>query len=104
MHRLRFKGNDFSAFTKESRLRVVITTVAFGMGINCDVRQVINLGSPTDLESHVQETGRAGCDDLPSLAILVNKNSPSKQIEKRMPEYVSTTTHCRRDALFSNFD
>ena len=32
-------------------MHIVIATVAFGMGINCrDVRQVINLGSPTDLE------------------------------------------------------
>ena len=38
------------------------------------------------------------------LAILVNKNSPSKQMEKSMSEYVSNTTHCRRDALFRNFD
>ena len=54
-----------SAFTKESCLRIVIATVALGMGINChDVRQVTNLGSPTDLESYVQEFGRAGRDDL----------------------------------------
>ena len=58
-----------SAFTKESCLHIVIATVAFGMGINCrDVRQVINLGSPTDLESYVQETGCAGRDDLPSIS------------------------------------
>ena len=42
----------------------------------------------TDLESHVKETGRAGRDDLPSLAILVNKNSLSKRMAKSMSEYV----------------
>ena len=62
-------------FTMASSLRVVIATVAIGMGIDCpDVRQVINFGSPCDIESYVQETGRAGRDQLPSLATPVKKS------------------------------
>ena len=46
-------------FTKPSQFRIVIATVAFGMGIDCpDVYHVIHLGPPDDLESYVQETGR----------------------------------------------
>ena len=53
-------------------LRVVIAPTAFGLGIDCpDVRHVINFGLPSDIESYVQETGRAGRDSLPSLATLV---------------------------------
>lgn len=38
--------------SKNSNLRVVIATVAFGMGIDCqDVRQVIHLGPPDDVEA-----------------------------------------------------
>jgi len=38
-----------------SKLRIVITTLSFGMGVDCpDVRQVIHY------EDYVQETGRAG--------------------------------------------
>ena len=49
------KEEIISAFTKESNLRIVIATVAFGMGIDCpNVRQVIHLGTPSDLESYVQ--------------------------------------------------
>ena len=40
------------------QLRVVIATVAFGMGIDCrNVTQVIHMLPPPDVESYVQETG-----------------------------------------------
>ena len=47
----------------EGKLRVIIGTIAFGMGIDCpDVRQTIHWGLSSDVESYVQETGRAGRD------------------------------------------
>ena len=47
----------------QSRLRVVIATVAFGMGINCpDVSQVIHFRSPCSLLNYAQESGRCGRD------------------------------------------
>ena len=40
------------SFTQESNLRVVVATVAFGMGVNCaGIRQVIHFDTPSDLES-----------------------------------------------------
>ncbi len=36
------------------------------MGV--DIRQVISVGCPDGIESYIQETGRAGRDDLRSLA------------------------------------
>ena len=93
-----------SAFTRESNLHIVIATVAFGMGIKCaDVPQVIHYGPPSDLESYIQETGRAGRDSLPSLAIIVGKTRAKKYTEQNMIDYVSNSTKCRRDYLFSNF-
>ena len=65
-----------AAFTKQSTLCIVIATVAFGMGIDCpDIRLVIYLGSPNDMEAYVQETGRAGHDGLPALALGTQTNS-----------------------------
>uniref|UniRef100_A0A1X7V1D6 DNA 3'-5' helicase n=1 Tax=Amphimedon queenslandica TaxID=400682 RepID=A0A1X7V1D6_AMPQE len=44
-------------------LRIVIATVAFGMGIDCpSIRRVIHWGPPTDLKGYIQETGRTGHD------------------------------------------
>ena len=54
------KGSISDLFTKPSHLRVVVATVALGMGP--DVRQVIHVGAPDDVESYIQETGRVGRD------------------------------------------
>ena len=94
-----------SAFTKDSKLKIVIATVAFGMGIDChNVRQIIHLGAPCDIESYVQETGRAGRDGLPSLALLLSTQRSNRFIERDMKRYVLNTYLCRRDTLFENFD
>ena len=34
---------------------------------------MVSFGFPRDIESHIQETGRAGHDNLPSLETLIRK-------------------------------
>ncbi len=74
----------------KNQYRVMVATNAFGMGIDKpDVRLVIHMDLPDNLEAYFQEAGRAGRDEKPAIAVtLYNRNDTDellKNLEQSFP-------------------
>ncbi len=90
-----------------SPLRIVVATVAFGMGLDCsNIRRIIHWGPPNDIESYIQETGRAGRDGKEATATLYYNGNDFKfdRVEISMKEYCKNRDTCRRTLLLRDFD
>ncbi|SEP69135.1 RecQ family ATP-dependent DNA helicase [Piscibacillus halophilus] len=73
------------------QLDIICCTSAFGMGINkSDIRLIIHYHLPNNIESFIQETGRAGRDGEHSVSVLLyNKGDeaiPFHMIESELPD------------------
>jgi ATP-dependent DNA helicase RecQ len=121
-------SNDVRADNQRKFLQgehiVMVATIAFGMGIDKpDVRFVVHMNIPKNIEAYYQETGRAGRDGLPSNAFMIygmedaamqrqwieNSDAPNEQ--KRIEHQklgallgLCEAATCRRQVLLNYFD
>lgn len=69
------------------RVRVIVATNAFGMGIDKpDVRLVIHMELPDSVEAYFQEAGRAGRDGATAYAVLLYNNGDHGKMLRRIPD------------------
>lgn len=92
--------NDF----RNNKLRFVICTIAFGMGIDKpDVRLLVHYGVPKSLEAYYQEVGRAGRDGKPSKCVLFHCDEDfmtvSNFIEDKKPGVTEESREQQRNLL-----
>ena len=86
-----------------SKLRVLVATTAFSMGIDMpDIHQILHWGAPNDLEQYLQEIGRSGRDGKDSRAILFTSKG-SRYAQHQMKLYCENKDTCRRQQLFGSF-
>ena len=92
------KNYILDSFSKhDGKIRFLIATVAFGMGVDCKgLNYIFHYGPPSTTEDYFQQTGRAGRDGKQSFAILINFPGclRSKNISKAMKSYVKNTAKC----------
>ena len=69
----------------KNRVRVIVATNAFGMGIDKpDVRTVVHLDLPDTLEAYYQEAGRAGRDGEKAYTVALYNQSDTENLEKNV--------------------
>lgn len=74
-----------------NELEIICATSAFGMGINKnDIRFVVHFHPPGQMESYLQEIGRAGRDGKRSLAILLYADGDERIHERLMETELPT--------------
>ena len=85
-------------------VRVLICTIAFGMGIDIkEARKVIHFGPSQTVESYLQECGRIGRDGRKSRCILFYNGFLTSRCSADMKELINNKEKCHRRELLKQF-
>ena len=82
---------------QEDKVRVMVATNAFGMGIDKpDVRVVLHIDCPDSLEAYFQEAGRAGRDGQKAYAVLLYNDADHRKLDKRISDTFPEKDYVRK--------
>ncbi len=75
--------NERQHYWSSGRIRIMVSTNAFGMGIDKpDVRVVVHMTAPDSVEAYFQEAGRAGRDGKKAYAVLLWSNNDNVSLNR----------------------
>jgi ATP-dependent DNA helicase RecQ len=109
------KDDAYQKFITQS-VRVVVATIAFGMGIDGEVSAVFHWGPAKTLEGYYQQSGRAGRSGKISRCVMwttvadwiklksVAKTAREKTALQEVRNYCDMECGCRRQQIVSYFD
>ncbi|MCC7050368.1 MAG: ATP-dependent DNA helicase RecQ, partial [Bacteroidia bacterium] len=81
----------------KNKVRVMVATNAFGMGIDKpDVRLVVHVGVPDHLESYFQEAGRAGRDEKKAYALIYYNKQDIEDLKQNIHQVFPPIPEIRR--------
>jgi ATP-dependent DNA helicase RecQ len=81
----------------ENKAQVIVATNAFGMGIDKpDVKTVIHIQLPENLENYYQEAGRAGRNEEKSFALLITSSGDIQTAKNQFIEVLPDKTYLKQ--------
>jgi superfamily II DNA/RNA helicase len=96
----KFIRKDMEA--ENGNIRVLVSTSSAGMGVNFkDLQNIVHFSPPRDMDTFIQQMGRAGRDGKASHELLLYRNHRNviKNLDQEMLKLVSSTSECRRDII-----
>lgn len=89
-----------------NRSRVMVSTNAFGMGIDKpNVRVVVHIDMPDSLEAYYQEAGRAGRDEKNAFAVMLYNKADISRLKDKFKRSFPSIEYIKRvyQALANNY-
>ena len=99
--------NERQEAWKSGRTRVIVSTNAFGMGIDkADVRLVVHYDMPDSPEAYFQEAGRGGRDGQKAYAVLLYQPADLTQLKRRVSDTFPEKAYVRKvyDSLCYHYE
>lgn len=83
-------------------IRVLVSTSSAGMGVNFkDLQNTVHFSPPRDMDTFIQQMGRAGRDGKFSQELILYKSHKNqmKNLDHEMMKLITTDSDCRREKI-----